>query len=74
MWSPFKRSFKLSRHAVDGMSECHLVFLGSKPLGCHLDEDRKCGFVYTDRRSRSEPAHVDPSLRRRMSCWVTLLA
>ncbi len=30
-----------------------------------------CGSDYTDRRSRSEPAYVDPSLRRRMSCFLT---
>ncbi len=51
-------------------------------LGCRsfLDYDRYleeglmwCS-VYTDRRSRSEPAYVDPSLRRRMSCFSTPIA
>ena len=33
-----------------------------------------CDSNYTDHGSRSEPAYVDPSLRRRMSCFLTPIA
>ena len=47
---------------------------GSLPVRRFLEGDRMCGFNYADRRSRSEPAYVDPSLRRRRSCFLTPIA
>ena len=43
-------------------------------VGRCLVRNRMGDSIYTDRRSRSVPAHVDPSLRRRMSCMATLFA
>ncbi len=55
-------------------SEWTVLTSGSKLVRCFFEGDRMCHSIYTDRRSRSEPAYVDPSLRRRMSCSVTLIA